>query len=149
MNCGIGHRHGSDPMFLWLQLAAAAMIQPLAWGLGTSICCTCSPKRMKERKRERERKKGRRKERKGERKAKKGKEKRKRKGNFRFLAIFLFHDTIIPWDPMWKGSGIFCLTHMRTWFDCKDAGGLPHMFTVGKNCSEAESSAVTAHKVAS
>ena len=32
MSCGVGHRHGSDPMFLWLwyRLVAAALIQPLA-----------------------------------------------------------------------------------------------------------------------
>ena len=33
MSCGIGHRHGSDPMLLWLwgRPAAAAPILPLAW----------------------------------------------------------------------------------------------------------------------
>ena len=33
VSCGIGHRHGSDPTFLWLwcRPAAAAPIQPLAW----------------------------------------------------------------------------------------------------------------------
>ena len=32
MSCGVGHRCGSDPAFLWLcyRLAAAAPIQPLA-----------------------------------------------------------------------------------------------------------------------
>ena len=32
MSCGVGHRHGSDPMFLWLwyRLVAEALIQPLA-----------------------------------------------------------------------------------------------------------------------
>jgi len=31
--CGVGHRHGSDPMLLWLwhRLAATALIRPLAW----------------------------------------------------------------------------------------------------------------------
>ena len=35
MNCGVGHRHGSDPVLLWLwcRLAAVAPIQPLAWEL--------------------------------------------------------------------------------------------------------------------
>ena len=35
MSCGVGRRHGLDPMFLWLwhRLAAAAPIQPLAWEL--------------------------------------------------------------------------------------------------------------------
>ena len=33
MSCGIGHRRGSDPAFLWLwhRLAAAALTGPLAW----------------------------------------------------------------------------------------------------------------------
>ena len=35
MNCGIGHRHGLGPVLLWLRcrLAAAALIQSLAWEL--------------------------------------------------------------------------------------------------------------------
>ena len=35
MSCGVGHRHDSDPMLLWLwcRLAAAALIQPLGWQL--------------------------------------------------------------------------------------------------------------------
>ena len=35
MNCGTGHRHGSDPVLLWLwhRLAAIAPVQPLAWKL--------------------------------------------------------------------------------------------------------------------
>ena len=33
MSCGIGHRHSSDPMLLWLWLrpAATALNGPLAW----------------------------------------------------------------------------------------------------------------------
>ena len=33
MSCGVGHRHGSDLMLLWLwcRLAAIALIRPLAW----------------------------------------------------------------------------------------------------------------------
>ena len=33
MSCGIGHRHSSDPTFLWLwhRLVASAPIGPLAW----------------------------------------------------------------------------------------------------------------------
>ena len=35
VSCGVGHRRGSDPAFLWLwyRLAAAALIHPLAWEL--------------------------------------------------------------------------------------------------------------------
>ena len=37
MSRGVGRRHGSDPMLLWLlrRLAAIALIQPLAW---ESLC---------------------------------------------------------------------------------------------------------------
>ena len=33
VSCGIGHRHGSDPVLLWLwhRPAAVAPIRPLAW----------------------------------------------------------------------------------------------------------------------
>ena len=33
MSCGIGHRHGSDPAFLWLwcRLAVVTVIRLLAW----------------------------------------------------------------------------------------------------------------------
>ena len=33
MSCGVGRRHGSDPVLLWLwrRLAATAPIRPLAW----------------------------------------------------------------------------------------------------------------------
>ena len=33
MSCGVAYRHGSDPALLWLwhELAAAALIGPLAW----------------------------------------------------------------------------------------------------------------------
>ena len=33
MICGVGHRHGSDPVLLWLwcRPAATALIRPLAW----------------------------------------------------------------------------------------------------------------------
>ena len=33
MSCGVGHRHGFDPVLLWLwhRLAATALIRPLAW----------------------------------------------------------------------------------------------------------------------
>ena len=33
MSCGVGCRHGSDPMLLWLwhRMVATALIRPLAW----------------------------------------------------------------------------------------------------------------------
>ena len=39
MSCGVGHRHGLDPVLLWLwrRLAAAALIQPLAWELPCAV----------------------------------------------------------------------------------------------------------------
>ena len=35
MTCGVGHRHGFDPVlqWLWSRPAAVALIQPLAWEL--------------------------------------------------------------------------------------------------------------------
>ena len=35
MRYGVGHRHGSDPVLLWLwqRPAAVAVIQPIAWEL--------------------------------------------------------------------------------------------------------------------
>ena len=36
ISCDVGHRHGSDLaalLWLWCRLAAAALIQPLAWEL--------------------------------------------------------------------------------------------------------------------
>ena len=35
MSCGVGHRHGSDPMLLWLwyRLVAKVLIRPLVWEL--------------------------------------------------------------------------------------------------------------------
>ena len=37
MSCGVGHRHSSDPVLLWLWPAGAAWIQPLAWELGAAL----------------------------------------------------------------------------------------------------------------
>ena len=33
VNCSVGHKHGSDSVWLWRSLAAAAVIRPLAWEL--------------------------------------------------------------------------------------------------------------------
>ena len=42
MSCGVGHRYGLDLAFLWLwhRLAAAALIQPLAWGTSLNAFLT-------------------------------------------------------------------------------------------------------------
>ena len=39
MSCGVGCRHGSDPMLLWLwrRLMAIALIRPLAWELPNAV----------------------------------------------------------------------------------------------------------------
>ena len=41
VSCGVGHRHGSDPVLLWRRLRAAAPIRPLGWeppyGAGAAI----------------------------------------------------------------------------------------------------------------
>ena len=66
MSCGVGRRHGWDPVWLWLwhRPAAVALIPPLAWELPCAV--GCSPKKDKKR----ERKEGRKEERKKERKRK-------------------------------------------------------------------------------
>ena len=48
VSCWVGHRHSSDPALLWLwcRLAAAALIQPLAW---EPPCATGVALKMKER----------------------------------------------------------------------------------------------------
>ena len=65
MNCGVGHRLSSDPMWLWCGFTAAALIQPLVWELpyATGVAQN-GQERQEERKEGREggRKKGRRKE---------------------------------------------------------------------------------------
>ena len=52
MSCGLGHRHGSDPMLQWLwhRLAATALIQPLAWELPYAMDETLKSKKKKKRK---------------------------------------------------------------------------------------------------
>ena len=49
MSCGIGHRHGSDPVLLWLwyRLATVAQIQPLAWGPLYAMGVTLKEKKLK------------------------------------------------------------------------------------------------------
>ena len=39
MNCGVGHRHISDPELLWLwcRLVVVASIRPLAWELPYAV----------------------------------------------------------------------------------------------------------------
>ena len=39
MSCGVGRKHGSDPMLLWLRCrpAATALIQPLAWEIAYAV----------------------------------------------------------------------------------------------------------------
>ena len=43
---GVGHRHGLDPRmpWLWCRLAAAALIQPLAWELLCAMDATLKSK---------------------------------------------------------------------------------------------------------
>ena len=43
MSCGVGHRCSSDPLLLWLWLAATAPIWPLAWKLPYATY-RCGPK---------------------------------------------------------------------------------------------------------
>ena len=52
VSCSIGCRGGSDPVWLWRRLAAAA--PNLTPSLGTSICHGCSPKKTKKKEKKRE-----------------------------------------------------------------------------------------------
>ena len=49
MSCDLGHRHGSDPAWLWLwhRPAAEAPIRPLAWELPYAIGAALKSKRKK------------------------------------------------------------------------------------------------------
>ena len=71
-----------------------------------------------------------------------------RKVAFRFPAVFVFHD-IISWAFYVEGKCVFCCTHMRTWFEYENVGGLLHVCTVGSTYSEAALRADTAHTVGS
>jgi len=56
MNCGVGHRRGSDLALLWLwcRLAAAALIRPLAWEFPYAVGAALK-RHKKKKKKERER----------------------------------------------------------------------------------------------
>jgi len=53
VSCGIGYRHGSDLVFLWLwhRPAAAAPIGPLAWELPYATGVALKSKKQKKKKR--------------------------------------------------------------------------------------------------
>ena len=57
MSCGVGRRHGSDLVLLWLcqRLTAVAWIRPLAWELPYADGVTL--KRQKDKKKRKEKKK--------------------------------------------------------------------------------------------
>ena len=52
MNCGVGHRHDSDPALLWLwyRPAAAAPIRPLAWELAYATGAAIEKKKKRKKK---------------------------------------------------------------------------------------------------
>ena len=52
VSCGVGYRHGSDPMWLclWCRPAAAAPIRPLAWGPPYAVGSALKRKRKKKEK---------------------------------------------------------------------------------------------------
>ena len=56
MSCGVGHRHGLDPLLLWLwcRPAAAALIQPLNWE--RPCAASAAPKKTKKKKKEKKKK---------------------------------------------------------------------------------------------
>ena len=45
MSCGVGHRGGLDPTWLWLWHRQTAVALDLNPSLGTSICHRCGPKK--------------------------------------------------------------------------------------------------------
>ena len=52
MSCGVGRRHGSDPILLWLgcRPAATALIGPLAWEPPCAAGVALKDKRQKKKK---------------------------------------------------------------------------------------------------
>ena len=50
MSCGIGCRHGSDPVLLWCRLAAVTPIWPLAWELPYAVGVALRQKKEKKKK---------------------------------------------------------------------------------------------------
>ena len=56
MSCGVGRRHGSDPVlqWLWCRPAAVALIKPLAWeppyAVGVALKKSKAKKRKKKKK---------------------------------------------------------------------------------------------------
>ena len=58
MSYDVDHRHGSDPMLLWLwgRLAAAALIQPLTWELPYATSVPPLPKKTRRKEKEKKRK---------------------------------------------------------------------------------------------
>ena len=56
MSCGVSHRYGLDLVLLWLwcRLAAAALIQPLAWELSYAAPMALKKKKKKRGRREEE-----------------------------------------------------------------------------------------------
>ena len=47
MSCDVGSRHGLDLALLWYRLAAAALIQPLAWELPYAMGTALKKKKKK------------------------------------------------------------------------------------------------------
>ena len=56
MSCGVGRRHGSDPVlpWLWCRPAAVAPIQPLAWDLPYAAPVALKIKKKKKKKKKSE-----------------------------------------------------------------------------------------------
>ena len=58
MSCGVGLRHGSNRVLLWLwfRLAAVALIQPLAWEPPYAISAALKSKKKKKKKEKKKKK---------------------------------------------------------------------------------------------
>ena len=49
VSCGVGHRHGLDPAWLWHRPAAVALIQPVAWEPPHAASVTLKSKKKRKR----------------------------------------------------------------------------------------------------
>ena len=54
MSCDVGHRHGSDPLLLWLgwRLADAALVRSLVWEFPYALCVALKTHTQKKKKKE-------------------------------------------------------------------------------------------------
>ena len=91
-SCGVGHRHSSDLVSLWLRHRICSCSSNSTPSLGTSTCHRCSQERKKEREKERKKEKKERKERKEKRK--KGKKLKPKDNQSQTTRLFQIRQTL-------------------------------------------------------